>query len=126
ISLASQLMLEPLGKSNVPTVRHVKLSEISVAPAGGGPRSIVAVPVRAAVTTPPSCVSIGAPGGENTPAARATPPPRRVRPTNTPALRLHRQRRRTRGLSLTVATSTSRSADVKTGSISTVFIDSSP
>src|ERR1035438_103099 len=92
-----QVMLDPSGKSNVPTDRQVRVSEIFVAVAGAGPRSIVADPVRVTVMMLPSWVSNGAPGREKTPAARAAAPPTKTEPANRPIPRRHRPRRGRRG-----------------------------
>jgi hypothetical protein len=85
MSAAEQVMLAPSGKSNVPGVRQVRVSETSVAVPGAGPRSIVAGPVRVAAVVLPSCVSDGAPGRGRTPAARAAQggaqAPVRIRPS---------------------------------------------
>ena len=121
-----QVMLDPSGKSKVPTDKQVRVSETFVAVAGAGPISTVADPVRVTTMILPSCVSNGAPGGEKTPAASATPPPTKTEPAHTPIPRRHRQRRRRRGVRSTFAIRASRSAEAKTGSISRVVIGASP
>src|ERR1700683_3758765 len=105
-SVASQLKFEPLGKVNVPTERHGNLRERSLADTGLEPRSIIAGSVSVGLRKWPSCVSVGAPGGENTPAASATPPPTRTNPASMLVPIRHPQRRRTRDDSSTVFSNT--------------------